>query len=236
MTQPANIEGIPQVYQNTLSLSDKLLLAAVALTNGSVEDDITAEGLVVAAWREDNLSFGLRGHERDYPDSNKVYTKIDGQSGLVTKGWLAKAGERRLKITEAGLARAVELGGAVDSQLSMKLDRALQDSVARIVSHPEFQAWLKDSGKPSRFRGAGHFWGIAPGTPPATVRARVGRVEQTLQAALRALDNRGVTDVIKHRGRVLFERRDLERAIEFHQTLKERFLSDLKVLDSEGSY
>jgi hypothetical protein len=225
-----------QGHQDSLSLSDKLLVAAVGLSDGSVSKDFSAEDLVVAAWSEDSLAFGLRGHEKDHPDSNKVYTKIDGQSGLVTKGWLAKAGERRLRVTEAGLARAVQLTGADDTDLLAKLDRTLQDAVTRILSHSEFLAWLKDRGKPSRFRGAGYFWGVAPGTPARTVRSRVNSVEQTLRAALNVLDERKITDVVRQRGQVLFERRDLELALEFHQALKDRFRDDLRVLDPEGTY
>lgn len=232
MTRPVTALG----QQDTLSLGDKLLLAAVELSSGSVQRDFTAEDLVVASWQSDKLAFGLRGHEQQHPDSNKVYTKLDGRSGLVTKGWLSKMGERRLKVTQAGLARAVELRGAADTDLLAKLDRTLQDTVARILSHPEFVAWLKDRSKPSRFRGAGYFWGIAPGTPAATVRSRVKEIEQTLKAALEVLDKRGVTDVVKQRGQVLFEKRDLELALEFHHNLKTRFANDLKVLDPEGTY
>lgn len=225
-----------QSQPGILSLADKLIIAAISMTDGSVKRDFTAEELVVAAWGEDQLAFGLRGFEGLHPDSNKVYTKLDGRSGLVTRGFLAKAGERRLRITEVGLARAVQLRGVTDTQLLVKLDRPLQDAISRILVHPEFKAWLADSSQPTRFRGAGHFWGVAPGTPPSTVRLRVNSVDQTLRAALKALADRGITDVVKHRGEALFERRDLERALEFQTALKTRFASELKVLDPEGTY
>jgi hypothetical protein len=219
-----------------LSLSDKVLIAAVKLAGGEVTAEFTAEDLVVAVWKRDNGSFGLRGHEALYPDNNKVYTKIDGKSGLVTKGMLAKAGERTLRVTAAGLAHAVELDGGVEFDHSAKLDRAIQDAVRQVLSHPEFNSWLKDPTSPSRFRGAGHFWGIAPGTPPATVRSRVIGIERTLQAALAAIDRRGVSEVVEQRGRVLFDRQDLERALTFHRTLRERFRHDLRRLDPAFGY
>ncbi len=221
---------------DTLSLGDKLLAAAVALSEGGVVTDFTAEDLVVQAWKGDNLAFGLRGHERVHPDSNKVYTKLDGKSGLVTKGWLAKTGERRMRLTEAGLARAVQLQGASDTALTMKLDRTLQDSVSRLLAHPEFADWRSDHSKPARFRGAGYFWGVAPGMPSHVIRARVKGIEQTLQAALKVLDSRGMTDVVRQRGHVLFERSDVELCLEFQASLRERFRNDLRVLDPEGGY
>lgn len=219
-----------------LSLGDKVLVAAVKLAVGDIAAEFTAEDLVVAVWQGDNASFGLRGHEDVYPDNNKVYTKIDGKSGLVTKGLLAKAGERTLRVTAAGLAHAVELDGGVEFEHSAKLDRAMQETVRQVLSHPEFNSWLKDPMSPSRFRGAGHFWGIAPGTPPDAVRSRVLGIERTLEAALASIDRRGVTEVVEQRGRVLFDRRDLERALAFQTTLRQRFSRDLRRLDPAFDY
>jgi hypothetical protein len=220
----------------SVSLSDKLLLAAIALVDGSLEKAFAAEDLVVAAWQSDPSSFGLRTHESKHPDSNKVYTKIDGKQGLVGKGWLAKAGERMLRLTPVGLSRASRLSVNKDTALLGKLDRALQDTVARILSDPNFLAWRADPTKPSRFRGAGAFWGIAPGTPSQLVRERVLGVERALQHALEAIDERGIDGVLKHRGEVLFERSDVEQCLAFQRTLQERFKKDLQVLDPEGIY
>jgi hypothetical protein len=220
-----------------LSLSDKVLVAAATLAAGDVARDFTAEDLVVAAWKSDSASFGLRGHERVYPDNNKVYTKIDGKTGLVSKGLLAKAGERTLRITTAGLAYTAQLDGSGgDPGRAAKLDRAMQEAVRHVLNHPEFLSWLKDPASPSRFRGAGHFWGIAPGTPPDAVRARVMGVERTLKAALVEIERRGLTEVVEQRGRVLFDRSDLERALAFHTAIRERFSRDLRRLDPSFAY
>jgi hypothetical protein len=219
-----------------VSLGDKVLLAAVKLSKGSLGAEFTAEDLVVEVWRADNTSFGLRGHESKYPDNNKVYTKIDGKSGLVAKGLLAKAGERTLKVTDVGLAHASKLDAGVEAEHGNKLDRAIHEAVRQVLSHPEFVSWLRDPASPSRFRGAGHFWGIAPGTPPEAVRTRVLAVERSLRAALTEMERRGVVEVLEQRGRVLFERRDLERALDFQKTLRERFSRDLRRLDPAFEY
>lgn len=221
---------------DSLSLSDKVLLAAAAITDADVKTEFTAEDLVVAVWERDHASFGLRGHEAQYPDNNKVYTKIDGRSGLVTKGLLAKAAERTLRITPAGLAQALSLAGSTDVLQTEKLDRAMQDVVRQVLGHPEFNAWLRDSASPTRFRAAGHFWGIAPGTPPDAVRSRVLGVERTLEAALASIDRRGISEIVEQRGRVLFDRQDLERALAFQSALRHRFARDLRRLDPGYDY
>jgi hypothetical protein len=219
-----------------ISLSDKVLLAAISLSKGNLEKEFTAEDLVVEVWRADNSSFGLRGHESRYPDNNKVYTKIDGKTGLVAKGLLTKAGERTLRVTDAGLAHASVIDPKVGIEHGSKLDRAIHDTIAQILSHPEFLSWIRNPESPSRFRGAGHFWGIAPGTPSEAVRTRVLGVERSLHAALMELERRGLTEVVEQRGRVLFEKRDLERALDFQRTLRERFSRDLRRLDPGFEY
>jgi hypothetical protein len=61
-------------------------------------------------------------------------------------------------------------------------------------------------------------------------------VERDLRQALAVLDERGITDVVKQRGDVLFDRRDVELGLQFQSVLKERFQKDLKLLDPKGPY
>jgi hypothetical protein len=217
-----------------LNLNEKVLLAAKAVSGGNVEKDFTAEDLVVAVWKQDPQAFGLRGHEQNYPDSNKVYTKIDGKSGLVAKGWLAKHGERTLRITMKGLSEIVGLTG--DQDAAGKLDRQTQDRIAKILGHPVFQSWLQDRSQPTKFRDAGYFWGIAPGTPASTVRSRILDVRSTLQSALRSVEERGWDGIVQQRGQALFEIEDIQRALEFQDSLLQRFQSDIRILDPKADY
>lgn len=222
------------------SLTDKVLIAALDLSTGDLNVSFTAEELLLAAWETDKSAFGLRGYETEYPDSNKLYTKIDGKSGLVSKGFLRKVGERTLCISVYGLSRARRLQlyelpeGASD--LDAKLDRALQASISEMIGSREFREWLRDNAKPDKFRGAGNFWGIAPGTPPKTVRDRLLHVEHTLRSALERLEELGVEKIAEQRGKKLFDKHDLGRLLEFHNELKRRFSRELTILDPEGKY
>ncbi len=220
---------------SNLTLTEYVLLASLEISGGDLEREFTAEELLVAAWKENPEAFGLRGFEHEYPDSNKLYTKLDGRDGLVARGLLTKAGERVLKLTPVGLASAAGLRPA-DGSLQTKLHRVLQERVTRIIGHPVFRDWLNDPNRPKHFREAGHFWGIAPGTPAATVREKVLYVEKTLIEALRELDRLGTDVIAEQKGKPVFERIDLERSMEFQKTLKERFRKDLLLLDPEGPY
>ena len=96
-----------------------------------------------------------------------------------------------------------------------------------------FRQWLTNPAKPKYFRDAGHFWGIAPGTPANIVRERVGGVDKVLSSAKRLLDEKGVDEIAASRGKVLFCREDVQRCMEFQETMKDRFSKELGILDPE---
>jgi hypothetical protein len=219
-----------------LGLKQHVLLAAVECSSGDIKKKFTMEDLIVCAWRKDKHTWGLRGYEDEFPDSDKLQKEIGrrgvGQPGMVDLGLLQRVGKRIYRLTPAGLAVAntIRPSGTVGQE---KADRQLEQAVKQIIEHPVFKEWLTDPTRPKQFRQAGHFWGIAPGTPPKTVRERISFVEQTLKAARDVLNTRGIDEITEQRGRVLFDRKDIERSLEFQKVLKDKFAKDLKLLDPE---
>jgi len=218
-----------------LGLKQQILLAAFECSEGDLKKTFTSEDLLVHAWERDNLAWGLRGFEDKHPDSNKIVKELDahaGKQGIVGQGLLEKVHRRVYRLTPAGIAAVSELRPS-DTIAREKAGRELEEAVRKILEHRVFKDWLINPLRPKYFREAGHFWGIAPGTPPKTVRDRVSYIERTLEAALRALEQRGVDEMIEQRGKVLFDRKDIERCLEFQAVLKQRFAKDLKLLDPE---
>jgi hypothetical protein len=213
----------------TLTNAEKVLLAAVDLCGGRLDQSFTAEDLSVAAWERDKTSFGLRGFEMIYPDSNKLFKSIDSQGGLVAKGLIVKVGDRTFRLTAAAIAAASRVKPA-DSEQQIKLERELASAVNQLISHPVFAEWLADPTKPVKFSGAGHFWGVAPGTPPRVVRDRMAKIEVTLKEALDYMSAQNVTSLYQEKDRLLCERQDIERCLEFHSVLKQRFARELTAL------
>lgn len=219
------------------SLRQQVLLAALDCSGGDPEKTFTLEDLIVAAWERDRFAWGLRGYEQEHPDGDRLRKEIDSRgaregnpsTGLVASGFLSRVRERIYRLTPAGLAAAAEVVGA-EPDARGKAERVLADAVSAILSHSVFRAWLKDSGTPKHFRDAGHFWGIAPGTPARVIHARILDIDITLEKALSLLDTGGVDEVAARHGKALFDRRDIERAMNFHTTLKERFAKDLATL------
>jgi hypothetical protein len=219
-------------------LKQQVLLAALECSGGDSKKTFTAEELIVHAWQNDKPAWGLRGFENQYPDANKMLKELDahaGKEGIVGEGMLEKVDRRVYRITPSSLAAASSLQPS-DKIARHKANRELAVAVKQILEHPVFKSWITNSSRPKYFREAGHFWGIAPGTPPKAVRERVSFVERTLQAALDVLSKEGVNEIVEQRGKILYERNDIERCLEFQKVLKERFASDLRLLNPEMKY
>lgn len=220
-----------------VGLRQQVLLAALDCSGGDLQKIFTAEDLLLAAWKRDPLAWGLRGHEAEHPDSERIYVELDRASvrgsnvrgGLVGLGLFEKVRQRTYRLTPAGLVAASEVVGA-DPSARGKAERALADAVAAILSHPVLREWMKDPTMPKHFRDAGHFWGVAPGTPASVIRARIGEVDKTLEKARWLLDTRRIEEIAARHGKALFDRTDIDRAVEFQATLKRRFAKDLCTL------
>jgi len=219
------------------SLREQVLLAALDCCCGDHEKTFTLEDLIVAAWERDRFAWGLRGYEQKHPDGDRLRKEIDSRgaregnrsTGLVASGLLSRVRERIYRLTPAGLAAAAEVVGA-EPDARGKAERVLADAVGVILSHSVFRAWLKDPSAPKHFRDAGHFWGIAPGTPARVIQTRILDIDRTLEKALSLIDAGGVDEVTARHGKTLFDRTDVERAMNFQAALKTRFAKDLATL------
>jgi hypothetical protein len=219
------------------SLRQQVLLAALDCSGNDLEKTFTSEDLLVAAWKRDRLAWGLRGYEREFPDNDKIHKELDGRgaregsasTGIVSTGLLLRVRQRIYRLTPAGFAAAAEVVGAKPDTRG-KAERVLADAVGVILSHSVLRSWLKDSSSPKYFRDAGHFWGVAPGTPPKVIQSRILDIGRTLERALTSLDAGGVEEIAARHGKALFDRTDIERAMNFQAALKERFAKDLATL------
>lgn len=217
----------------SIDLKRQLLLAAVQCSGGETDKTFTFEELLVAAWKQDNQSWGLRGFESEYPDSERIHRELDSRGksskGLVELGWLDKVQPRVYRLSLKGLT---ETGRTKPEHrvVREKIRRESEEEVRRILEHPVFRQWLGDPEKPKKFREAGTFWNIAPGTPPVIITKRIQAVDDVLTTALNLLEEAGVEGLGSGRGALLFDRTDVERGRQFQRILKARFTGDLRVL------
>ncbi len=220
-----------------VDLRQQLLLAALACSDGEINRTFSSEELLIAAWKHDPASWGLRGYEREHPDSHRIHRELDSrgknQQGIVGEGFLERVQPRTYRLTTKGLAAATAASSA-DPKARERLNRVVEAEVTRIIEHPTFIGWLDDMSTPRSFRDAGHFWNVAPGTPPRVVRQRVQAVEDTLVAARQLLESRDLDEVGDRQGRLLFDRTDIERGLEFHREMQNRFQKELLVLTGQA--
>ncbi len=83
------------------TLPEKILLAAAHLEE-SGQSPFSAEALIVASWKKYPKTFGLKGFDEIYPDSNKVLAGIMGEKGLPRRGWMTKVGQKLYTLTRDG--------------------------------------------------------------------------------------------------------------------------------------
>lgn len=220
-----------------LTIADKILLGALKYSEGDIHKPFTFEELVLATWELDKNTFGLRGFENNHPDSHKLHPNVFGATAIISRGYIRAERDCFLYITEAGIARALAIQN-IDAGTEPRLAKHLQKKVLQIIHHSVFQKWLADRTYPHEFRDIGYFWEISPGTPPSAVRKRLDSIENTLEEILNYFDQVGLENLSEDRvgGKILFERKDVERCLEFHTEMKSRFKKELKILDPEGKY
>lgn len=217
-----------------LGLREQVLLAALTLTGGDLAKPFSAEDLLLQAWRGDPYAWGLRNHEKEHPDSERIYLAIERASvkgGLVGLGLFEKVQPRVYKLTASGLAKASAVG-PVDPKVRERAARVIEDDVHQMLGHRAYLAWTETDKVPDKFRDAGHFWNIAAGTPADVVQARLQRVESTAAAALAILNDKKVDEVRKKGGK-LYDRGDVVLLLQFQQALKHRFRAELRMMGAE---
>ena len=221
---------------DTHDLRQDLLAAALAITGGDLRREFTYEELLVRAWERDPARWGLRGFEKDHPDSERLNRELGargpGQKSLVDEGYFERVRARIFRLTAKGLAEGS--ASAPNPDARQRVDRQMEEEVRRVLEHPVFIASLKESEKSLDFRQASSFWNVAPGTPPRVIAERVRSVEDTLVAALRVLETRELEEIGEGRGRRLYDRSDILRCLEFARDLRRRFDKELRMLAGDA--
>lgn len=211
-----------------LSLDEKVLLAAYDLEiNQKVP--FSAEDLVIAAWRKFPDAFGLEGYGDEYPDSNRVFTKIMGDKGLKGRGWLLKVGEKLYQLSEAGklYARSIMESGEGTAQRA-SLDRKQKDFLQRLLQSKVVQKIKNNNYDDVIFVDACSFWDISPRSTGSTLAARLASTESLIDYLKELIsDNRSLALV---HGGVAITSEDLMLLKKTHEFLLEKFQKELNIV------
>lgn len=210
-----------------LSLDEKVLLAAYELEDNKVP--FTAEDLVLAAWKKFPDAFGLEGYGAQFPDSNRVFTKIMGKRGLKGKGWLLKAGEKLYQLSDAGRLYAKSiLGEESSSSLRSTLDRRHKETLQRLLGSKAVQKVKADDYDNVIFVDACSFWDISPRSTASTLAARLATTE-SLMSLVEDLVKENDSLAFVHGGLAITSE-DLRVLRKTHGFLLERFRNELAII------
>jgi hypothetical protein len=211
-----------------LSLDEEVLLAAADFGINS-QAAFTAEDLVIATWKKFPDSFGMEGYS-NYPDSNRVYTKLMGRKGLVGRGWLVKVGEKRYQLSEAGRIMVKSLGEASDSSSGLRavLSRDQKLILERLQSSRVVTKIKAGELESVGFHDACSFWDISPRSNASTLQARMQTVESVLETANKAIRENG--EIVLTQGGLKIGKGEIEQLRETCRMSLQKFKDDLDII------
>jgi hypothetical protein len=222
---------------NTLeecTLPEKILLAAFQLEEMG-QTPFSAEALIVTAWQKYPRTFGLKGYEEQYPDSNKVLAGIMGEKGLPRRGWMSKVGQKLYSLTRDGrqVIRKLQQGEEtppltarrVPDQLTREQDLLLQNLLASSayskLKQKRQNEWTFSEA--CRFWGMGERAGAAVDARLAELQQQLTELERILAAGAIALGNgKEVTGA------------EVSQLVDLHSQLEHRFGRHLNLLRSRS--
>ena len=218
-----------------LSVSDKLLLAAYDLEQEG-RKSLSAEDLVVAAWKKFPDVFGLSGYLDDegrpaYPDSNRVFAEIMGSKPIRERGLLVKVGNKMYQVTDAGREYARSLKSCNTSSESRITKAGLAwptiEALKKVLASKAVDKAKNNRTDDITFYDACAFWGVSPMSSAIALEGRLANFEKIVETARTVL--RGKTASFGHGGEG-FGVDDLKRLMDVHRLLQEKFKVELAVI------
>lgn len=216
------------------TLPEKILLSAYHLEENG-QSPFSAEALIVSAWQKYPRTFGLKGFEESYPDSNKVLAGIMGEKGLPRRGWMAKVGQKLYHLTRDGRQVVRKLLQGEDTPpltarrattvLSREQDLLLQGLLSSVAYTKQRQGRQAEW----TFSEACRFWSIGDRLGSAVdarldeLQRHLTQIERTLAAGTQTLGN----------GREV-SAQDAGQLCDLHQQLEQRFSRHLNLLRSRA--
>ena len=103
-----------------LNQQQQILLVA----NEIPKESFSSEELILACWKKYPRTFGLKGYEKQYPDSNSVSSSIMGKKGLYTTGLFKKISPKIYSITTIGKQTVIKILKQTEGndEINKKLD------------------------------------------------------------------------------------------------------------------
>lgn len=217
------------------TLPEKILLAAAHLEDHG-QATFSAESLIVSAWQKYPRTFGLKGFEEQYPDSNKVLAGIMGEKGLPRRGWMVKVGQKLYSLTRDGrqVVRKLQQGEDTPPLTSRRssavnLTREQDLLLQGLLASPAFAKFRQGQNAEWTFSEACRFWSMSERTGGA-VDGRLDEIQRQLREVERQLASGPQT---LGNGQEV-SAKDVGALCDLHHLLEQRFGRHLNLLRSRA--
>jgi hypothetical protein len=212
----------PPELKSALSRVEQLLVAAGRLV-AEGKTEFSAEQLVASAFHVFPEEFHLRGY-KNYPDSNRVLTKLMGKSApLVVRGWIAKTGTKKYRLTRTGLEEFRAIEGGEHSSAFARLDQRKEEEIGTLLALPAFE--LFKSGEPDQitFHQFCRFVGLAAGDKWQAVEGKLSQARTLVEEAQKIGESgRGLRVFLRGKN-IEYEAEDLQTLPAVLKHMEQRF-------------
>jgi hypothetical protein len=216
------------------TLPEKILLAASVLEEQG-QIPFSAEALIVSAWQKYPRTFGLKGYEDQYPDSNKVLSGIMGEKGLPKRGWMAKVGSKLYSLTRDGrqVVRKLLQGEDTPPLTARRTPETFtreQDLLLQgLLASTAYQKLRQHRQEEWTFTEACRFWSMGELAGPA-VDAKLDELQKQLSEIERIL--KGRSQILGNGSEVTAS--EAGQLCDLNAQLEQRFLRHLNLLRSRS--
>ena len=212
------------------TVPEKILLAADDLDKQS-ESPFSAEALIVAAWKRFPKTFGLKGYQELYPDSNKILSSIMGEKGLTRRGLLVKMGQKMYSLTRDGrqVVRRLMLQEDDAPPANMvRLSREQEKFLLSLMDSSANQKYEENRKSELTFADACRFWGITENMRGDVLDERLDEFHANLNELERLFAD---GDSVLANGRAISSG-DMRVVANLHRYMEDRFDRHLNLLRS----
>jgi hypothetical protein len=167
------------------TVPEKILLAGYQLEEQG-QSPFSAEALIVVAWQKYPRTFGLKGYDDLYPDSNKVLASIMGEKGLARRGWLDKMGQKLYALSNEGRRAVRRLLQGEEAPETVKRDRPIKLSkehdklMQTLFETSAYEKYREGRQQEFTFADACRFWGITENQSGEALDARLDHLRAAL--------------------------------------------------------
>jgi hypothetical protein len=213
------------------TVPEKILLAAFQLEEQG-QSPFSAEALIVVAWQKYPRTFGLKGYNEQYPDSNKVLASIMGEKGLARRGWLLKMGQKLYALSQEGrravqrLLQGEEPTETVVRSRPVKLSKDHDKLMQELFVTSAYEKCREGRQQELTFADACRFWSITENLSGDALDARLDRLRSVLADVERQI---GLGSANLSDGHNI-NAEDIARMCEMHRHLTQRFSRHLALL------